>query len=175
MQLKRYTKMTIQYSRGCPFNGEFCNIITLLWHRPRVKTARQIIHELEKLYLLDWHGSVFFVDDNLIENNKHLKGELLPASIKWRKAKVGLKFSTEVSTNLADDEELMTLMYKAGFNTVFIGIETSDEGNLIEDIKRIQRHGMHVQGGLITGLDSNTPAISNARLISYKQAALSQR
>ncbi len=172
VNFKRYASMAIQYSRGCPFDCEFCNITALLGHRPRVKTAEQIIRELDGLYRLGWHGAVFFVDDNLIGNKKHLKSELLPALIDWRKGKLGLGFSTEVSINLADDEELMKLMSTAGFDTVFVGVETPDEESLIEcnkkqnrhrdlieDIKRIQRSGMQVQGGFIVGFDSDTPSI----------------
>lgn len=170
--LKRYATMAIQYSRGCPFDCEFCNITSLLGHEPRVKTAGQIIRELDGLYRLGWRGTIFFVDDNLIGNKKHLKQDLLPALIEWRKDKVGLTFNTEVSINLADDDELMELMYEAGFDTVFIGVETPDEESLaecnkkqnrhrdlVEDIKRIQRRGMQVQGGFIVGFDSDTPSI----------------
>jgi radical SAM superfamily enzyme YgiQ (UPF0313 family) len=112
------------------------------------------------------------VDDNLIGNKKHLKKELLPALIEWRKDKIGLRFSTEASINLADDAELMELMVEAGFDTVFIGVETPDEDSLTEcnkkqnqrrdligDIKRIQRSGIQVQGGFILGFDSDTPSI----------------
>lgn len=172
VNFKRYATMAIQYSRGCPFDCDFCNITALLGHRPRVKSAGQIIRELDGLYRLGWRGSVFFVDDNLIGNKKHLKNELLPALIEWRKGKFGLSFSTEVSINLADDDELMRLMPGAGFDTVFIGVETPDEDSLAEcnkkqnrhrdligDIKRIQRNGMQVQGGFIIGFDSDTPSI----------------
>lgn len=172
VNFKRYATMSIQYSRGCPFDCEFCNITSLLGHKPRVKTAEQIVHELDSLYKLGWRGNVFFVDDNLIGNKKHLKSELLPAVIEWRKGKYGLGYSTEVSINLADDEELMSLMAQAGFDTVFIGVETPDEDglnecnkkqnrnrDLISDIKRIQRSGMQVQGGFIIGFDSDTPLI----------------
>ncbi|MEW6402347.1 MAG: B12-binding domain-containing radical SAM protein [Chloroflexota bacterium] len=170
--LKRYATMAIQFSRGCPYNCDFCNVTVLFGHRPRVKTAAQIIHELDGLYRSGWRNSVFFVDDNLIGNKKILKESLLPALIEWRKDKVGMTFHTEVSINLADDEELMQLMVKAGFNMVFIGIETPSEESLaecgkkhnrnrdlIEDIKRIQRSGMQVQGGFIVGFDSDTPSI----------------
>jgi radical SAM superfamily enzyme YgiQ (UPF0313 family) len=172
VDFKRYATMAIQYSRGCPFDCEFCNITALLGHRPRVKRAEQIINELEGLYRLGWRGNIFFVDDNLIGNKKHLKTELLPALIEWRKDKMGLSCSTEVSINLADDDELMKLMYEAGFDTVFIGVETPDEDSLTEcnktqnrhrdlltDIKRIQHHGLQVQGGFILGFDSDTPSI----------------
>ena len=172
VNFKRYATMALQYSRGCPFDCDFCNITSLLGHVPRVKTAAQIIHELDAVYRLGWRGNVFFVDDNLIGNKKHLKSELLPALIEWRKGKLGLNFSTEVSINLADDDELMKLMSAAGFDTVFIGVETPDEESLIEcnkkqnrhrdlieDIKRIQRSGIQVQGGFIIGFDSDTPSI----------------
>ena len=170
--LKHYATMAIQYSRGCPFDCEFCNITSLLGHRPRVKTAEQIIRELDGLYRLGWRGIVFFVDDNLIGNKKHLKESLLPALIEWRKDKVGFVFNTEASINVADDQELLDLMAEAGFDTVFIGVETPDNDSLaecnkkqnqrrdlVEDIKRIQRSGLQVQGGCIIGFDSDTPSI----------------
>jgi len=170
--LKRYATMAIQYSRGCPFDCEFCNITTLLGHRPRVKTAEQIIRELDGLYHLGWRGVVFFVDDNLIGNKRHLKENLLPALIEWRKDKKGFVFTTEVSINLADDQELLDLMVGAGFDTVFIGVETPDNDSLaecnkkqnqrrdlVEDVKHIQRSGLQVQGGFIIGFDSDTPSI----------------
>jgi len=172
LNLKHYATMAIQYSRGCPFDCEFCNITALLGHRPRVKTAEQIIRELDGLHRLGWRGSVFFVDDNLIGNKKHLKQELLPALIEWRRGKASTSFSTEVSVNLADDDELMRLMVEAGFDTVFIGVETPNDDSLTEcnkkqnrhrdllgDIKHIQRHGIQVQGGFIIGFDSDTLSI----------------
>jgi radical SAM superfamily enzyme YgiQ (UPF0313 family) len=170
--LKRYGTMSIQFSRGCPYNCEFCNVTSLFGHRPRTKTARQIVTELDGLYDLGWRGNVFFVDDNLIGNKTCLKAELLPALIEWRKNKRGVLFSTEVSINLADDEQLMHMMVRAGFGTVFVGIETPDEDslaecskkqntnrNLVEDVKRMQRAGFQVHGGFIVGFDNDTPAI----------------
>jgi radical SAM superfamily enzyme YgiQ (UPF0313 family) len=170
--MKRYASMNIQFSRGCPYDCEFCNVTALFGHRPRTKTAAQVIAELDGLYALGWRGSVFFVDDNFIGNKKRLKREVLPALIEWRKGKVGLPFNTEVSINLADDQELMDMMVEAGFNTVFVGIETPDEDSLaecnkfqnrgrdlVESVKRIHRAGMQVQGGFIVGFDSDTPSI----------------
>ncbi len=170
--LKRYATMAIQFSRGCPYNCDFCNVTVLLGHRPRLKTAEQIVTELDRLYQLGWRESVFFVDDNLIGNKRILKESLLPALIEWRKGKTGMTFHTEASINLADDERLMSMMAEAGFNMVFIGIETPSEESLaecgkkhnrnrdlIEDVKRIQRHGLQVQGGFIIGFDSDTPSI----------------
>jgi radical SAM superfamily enzyme YgiQ (UPF0313 family) len=172
MDLKRYATMAVQFSRGCPYNCDFCNVTVLLGHKPRLKSADQIVRELDALYQHGWRDSVFFVDDNLIGNKRVLKESLLPALIRWRKGKTGMTFHTEASINLADDERLMSLMSEAGFNMVFIGIETPSEEslaecgkqhnknrNLIEDVKRIQRHGMQVQGGFIIGFDSDTPSI----------------
>ena len=172
INLKRYATMSIQFSRGCPFNCDFCNITALLGHRPRTKTAAQIIAELDGLYALGWRKTVFFVDDNFIGNKRQIKTEILPALIEWRKGKVGMSFDTEVSINLADDEELMALMAQAGFTNVFVGIETPNEDSLaecnkkqnthrdlIESVRRIQRAGLQVEGGFIVGFDSDTPSI----------------
>jgi radical SAM superfamily enzyme YgiQ (UPF0313 family) len=147
-------------------------VTTKFGHRPRTKTAAQIIAELEYLYRVGWHGQVFFVDDNLIGNKRALKTELLPALIEWQKQRRGIPLYTEASINLADDEELMRLMAEAGFDMVFIGIETPDDAGLAEcnkrqnrgrdlvaDVKRIQRAGLQVQGGFIVGFDSDTPTI----------------
>lgn len=170
--LKQYDTVSIQFSRGCPFNCDFCNVTTLLGHRPRVKTASQIIAELDSLYALGWRKGVFFVDDNFIGNKKQIKSEVLPALIEWRKGKTGMPFSTEASINLADDAELLGLMTQAGFETVFVGIETPNEESLIECsktqnkgrdlvecVKRLQRAGLQVQGGFIVGFDNDSPAI----------------
>jgi len=171
-KLKKYATMAIQFSRGCPFNCDFCNITTLFGHKPRVKTSAQIIAELDTFYQMGWRGNVFFVDDNLIGNKKSLKESLLPAIIAWRQGKTGMPFNTEVSINLADDEELMRLMFEAGFDTVFIGVETPNEDSLaecgkshnlkrdlVENVKRIQRSGLQVQGGFIIGFDHDTEGI----------------
>ena len=181
VQHDRYASMAVQYSRGCPFNCEFCNITALFGHRPRVKSAGQIIAELEDLYRLGWRGRVFFVDDNLIGNKRQLKEELLPALIRWRKNRTGMPFNTEVSINLADDEELMRLMVEAGFDQVFIGIETPEEDSLAEcskkqnrnrdliaDVKKIQRAGLEVQGGFILGFDNDT-ASTFGRMVDFIQ------
>jgi radical SAM superfamily enzyme YgiQ (UPF0313 family) len=170
--LRRYAMVNIQFSRGCPFNCDFCNVTALLGHRPRTKRVAQIIAELDRVYQLGWRGGILFVDDNLIGNKRLLKTELLPALIDWRKDKRGITFQTEASINMADDEELLQLMATAGFTVVFIGIETPDESSLAEcskkqnlkrdlvaDVKRIQRAGMQVQAGFIVGFDSDTPSI----------------
>ncbi len=181
VRFRDYASMSVQFSRGCPFNCEFCNVTSLFGHRPRTKRASQMIAELESLYRLGWRGGVFFVDDNLIGNKVHLKTELLPALMEWRKDKKGFFFSTEVSINLADDQSLMQSMVQAGFDTVFIGIETPNEEslaecskkqnmnrNLVQDIKRIQRAGLQVQGGFILGFDNDSP-LTFRRLIDFIQ------
>ncbi len=179
--LRRYASMSVQFSRGCPFDCEFCNITAMFGHRPRTKTTAQVIAELDGLHQAGWRGAVFFVDDNFIGNKRALKEELLPALIQWQKGGHGTPFFTEASINLADDEELMRLMVEAGFDQVFVGIETPEEAGLAEcnkrqnqkrdlvaDVKRIQRAGLEVQGGFIVGFDSDTPTIF-ARQIEFIQ------
>ena len=170
---KNYASMSIQYSRGCPYNCEFCDIIILNGHRPRTKSGKQILEELETIYGLGWRGGVFFVDDNFIGNKKTLKKELLPFLIQWmEEKKYPFYFFTETSINLSDDEDLIKLMVKAGFRRVFIGIETPNEESLTEcnkylnknrdllaSVKKIQNLGLEVQGGFIVGFDSDTPTI----------------
>ena len=183
--LKQYASISIQFSRGCPFDCDFCNITALLGRRPRTKTAAQIIAELDHIYALGWRGSVFFVDDNFIGNKRQLKDEVLPALIAWRQGKSGLRFSTELSINLADDEELMTMMVDAGFTSVFVGIETPDDDSLaecskfqnrgrdlVESVRRMQRAGMQVQGGFIVGFDSDTPSIFQRQIEFIQQSGI---
>lgn len=183
--LEQYASMPVQFSRGCPFDCDFCNVTTLLGHRPRVKTSAQILAELDGLYALGWRGPVFFVDDNFIGNKRYLKEELLPALIEWRADKQGLAFGTEASINLADDARLLDLMARAGFRAVFVGIETPDEEglaacnkqqnlrrDLLEDVRRIQRAGMQVQGGFIVGFDSDTPSIFQRQVAFIQQSGI---
>jgi radical SAM superfamily enzyme YgiQ (UPF0313 family) len=181
LELDQYVTMSVQYSRGCPFDCDFCNVTALLGRVPRNKNAAQVIAELDSLYLLGWRGGIFFVDDNLIGNKRRLKTELLPALVNWRKDKKGVPFGTEASINLADDEELLAMMVEAGFDTVFIGIETPNEASLaecgkgqnihrdlIQDVKRIQRYGIQVQAGFIVGFDNDDPDIFS-RLVEFIQ------
>jgi len=170
---RKYAAMNIQYSRGCPFDCEFCDITALFGRKPRTKSAEQIVAELESLYARGWSGGIFFVDDNFIGDKKKLKNDLLPAIIGWMK-KRGRPFSfiTEASIDLADDARLMELMVEAGFEEVFIGIESPNDECLLESgkvqnrnrdllacVRRIQKSGLQVQAGFIVGFDSDPPAI----------------
>lgn len=182
VDLRKYATLNIQYSRGCPYNCEFCNITTLFGHTPRTKSAAQILRELDAIYEMGWKGGVFFVDDNFIGNRKKLKEDILPALIVWmKKKKYPFSFLTEVSINLSDDEELMRLMVKAGFNSIFVGIETVCEEslaecnkfqninrNLVECVRKMQHAGLQVQGGFIVGFDSDNPTIFK-RMIEFIQ------
>lgn len=173
IKMNRYSSMCLQYSRGCPYNCEFCEISSLFGHRVRTKTKDQVIMELENLYRAGWRGNLFFVDDNFIGNKKKLKAEVLPALNEWATTrKHPFKFGTEASINLSDDHQLMQSMVSAGFNSVFVGIETPNEESLAEcnklqnknrdlvaSIKKIQQSGMEVTGGFIVGFDNDPPSI----------------
>ncbi len=176
LRLKDYGSMSIQYSRGCPYDCEFCDIGALNGRVPRAKTSEQIIQELQSLYDVGWwkfRKAVFFVDDNFIGKKTLLKKEVLPSMIEWQRTHdYPFTFYTEVSIDLSDDDELMRLMSEAGFNRVFVGIETPDpeslkeankfqniKHNLKESIEKLQSFGFDVQGGFIVGFDSDRPTI----------------
>lgn len=173
VNMKKYSSASIQYSRGCPFHCEFCDITLLYGGKQRAKDKNQIIAELENLYLRGWREGIFFVDDNFIGNKEKLKKEILPAIVRWmEKKKYPFSFLTQASINLSDDEKLMRLMVRAGFDTVFIGIESPNEESLTECakfqnknrdliacVKKIQKFGLQVQGGFIVGFDSDTVSI----------------
>lgn len=173
LKMKRYASLNIQYSRGCPFSCDFCDIPLLCGNRPRIKDKDQVIAELDALYEFGWRGTVFFVDDNFIGNKYHLKKDVLPTVADWmERRKYPFTFLTQSSINLADDDELMRKMAEAGFDTVFVGIETPDHMGLAECgkqqnknrdlvacVKKIQQFGLQVQGGFIVGFDSDTITI----------------
>lgn len=182
IDVKKYASMNIQYSRGCPFDCEFCDITQLYGRRPRTKSAAQVVAEMQGLYETGWRDGVFFVDDNFIGNKKRTVEEILPAITAWMDAHGRpFKFITETSINLADDEELMDAMVRAGFHQVFIGIETPDENSLAECNKsqnknrdllacvhKIQSFGLEVQGGFIVGFDSDKHSIFE-RMVGFIQ------
>lgn len=182
ININKYASIGIQYSRGCPFNCEFCNITSLFGRIPRTKNKEQVIAELEAIYKQGWRAGVFFVDDNFIGNKRKLKQEILPAIIEWMEyRRYPFFLSTEASVDLSDDEELMRMMTKAGFDTIFVGIETPHEESLTECnkfhnrnrdlvacVRKLHSFGLQVQGGFILGFDSD-PAHIFERLIGFIQ------
>jgi radical SAM superfamily enzyme YgiQ (UPF0313 family) len=181
IKMRRYSTMAVQYSRGCPFNCEFCDIIEIYGRRPRTKAVSQVLAELDQLRAAGWREAVFIVDDNFIGNKIRAK-ELCVALAAWRgQYKISFDFNTEASLNLADDPELMQLMKDAGFVSVFLGIETPDESGLIasnklqntrrsllESVATIQSYGMQVMGGFILGFDTDGDDIFD-RMVEFIQ------
>lgn len=173
LDMDSYVSMSVQYSRGCPFACEFCDIWKIYGNRPRVKSKEDMLAEVDKLYGLGWRGPVFFVDDNFIGNKRSIKHEVLPALYEWQKSHGFVyRFFTEASINIAEDEELLTIMRDVGFNEVFLGIETPSleslqsankkhnlKSDMGEAIRKIQEFGMAVMAGFIVGFDNETDDI----------------
>lgn len=169
VKLRNYVTMAAQFSRGCPYDCEFCDIIVMNGRVPRTKTPEQFIAELECLRQRGWKDMLFVVDDNFIGNRARTK-TLLHAMIEWRRrTRAAMGFLTEASVNLADDAELLALMYEAGFRKVFVGIETPSVASLDEcrklqnrgrdlvaAVQTLQKAGLEVMGGFIVGFDSDT-------------------
>jgi radical SAM superfamily enzyme YgiQ (UPF0313 family) len=182
--LKRYSAMSVQYSRGCPFSCEFCDIIEIYGRVPRTKSNQQMLREFDALLDLGWRGTVFIVDDNFIGNKKNVR-QLLPEVARWQKEH-GYPFSfiTESSLNLADDEALLANMREAGFRRVFIGIETPVEeslqeaqksqnrGDLLSSVKKIQSYGMEVMAGFIVGFDNDPIDIFERQIDFIRKSAI---
>jgi len=182
----KYNTMNLQLTRGCPFNCEFCDITALFGHKVRMKSTEQILNELDAIYDIGWRKNVFFVDDNFIGNVKILKNDLLPAIIEWMENKnYPFSFSTEASINMSDDDELLGLMTKAGFSTVFIGIETTEMASLVEcgkvqntnrdlmqSVHKIQEYGLEVNGGFILGFDNDTPSVFQKQIEFIKESGI---
>ncbi len=172
IDMKLYASMSVQYSRGCPYDCEFCDVVNRNGRRHRVKSNDQMIREFEILYEMGWRGSLFIVDDNFIGNRSKVK-RLLKELKAWQEAKdFPFVLYTEASVNLAQDGELMRLMTAAGFDSVFLGLETPEEESLaecgkhqnrsrdlVEAVKTIQRNGMEVMGSFIIGFDNDPPTI----------------
>ena len=181
IDMKSYAMMSVQFSRGCPFECEFCDIIKLYGRVPRTKSPQQVVEELDSLYRLGWRGPVFLVDDNFIGNKRNAM-KLLPEIAEWQRTR-GHPFTllTEASANLARMDKLMNAMVEAGFDTVFVGIETPnpkallktkkpqntskhEENYIFNAVRKIQRAGMQVQGGFILGLDGDDEGVFDAQI-----------
>lgn len=187
LSVKDYAFMNIQVTRGCPFACNFCEITSLLGHAVRMKSTSQIIQELDVLYhTIKWRGPVSVVDDNFIGNKSEIKNNLLPAMKRWMQLhKFPFSFNIESSINLADDEELMSMLVDAGFSSTFIGIETPEEKSLhycnkvqnknrdlLESVRRIQKAGIQVSGGFIVGFDSDTPTVFQRQIDFIQQSGI---
>lgn len=185
LELSQYASMSVQYSRGCPFSCEFCDVIELYGRAPRVKSAGQVLAELEALYTLGWRGSVFVVDDNFVGNRRAVR-HLLPGVEAWQEEH-GRPFDlyTEASLDLAGDDGLVRAMVAAGFSAVFVGIETpsrealaaaNKRQNLRVDVPsavdRLMRAGLEVMGGFIVGFDSDDREIFAAQRELIRSSAI---
>ena len=184
VNFKRYSCMSVQYSRGCPFSCEFCDIIEIYGRVPRTKSNQQMLAEFEDLKRFGWRGPLFIVDDNFIGNKKNVR-LLMPDLIEWQK-KNGYPFSllTEASVNLADDDDLLNAMKEAGFRRVFLGIETPVEeslkeaqkpqnrGNLLNAVRKIQSRGMEVMAGFIVGFDNDPEDIFERQIDFIRESAI---
>ncbi|MGA3309240.1 MAG: radical SAM protein [Xanthobacteraceae bacterium] len=180
-----YLQIGVQFSRGCPFTCEFCDIIELYGRMPRAKSSAQMLAELDELYRLGYRGHVDFVDDNLIGNKKAVKA-FLPELAKWLEARdYPFEFTTEASINLADDHELLMLMNQANFVGVFVGIESPDTATLIamrkkqntrrniaQSIHKLYAAGLFVIAGFIVGFDSETQSVADAMVDLIEEAAI---
>ncbi len=178
VDVKAYQSLSLQLSRGCPFDCEFCDIVVLNGHKPRTKSVASVLAELDAIYATGFRGSVLFVDDNFIGNIRILKAEILPAILVWQSQhRNPFTFHTEASMNLVNDIELIDLMVKAGFRMVFVGIETPSEASLKEcgkvqnihldllaGVKLMQEHGLTVNGGFIVGFDSDDETIFDRQI-----------
>lgn len=184
VDFKSYSAMSVQYSRGCPFSCEFCDIIEIYGRVPRTKSNQQILAEFDALFALGWRGTLFIVDDNFIGNKKNVR-QLMPDLARWQKAhNYPFSLLTEASVNLADDEELLAHMREAGFRRVFLGIETPVEeslkeaqksqnrGNLLESVSRIQSYGMEVMAGFIVGFDNDPDDIFERQINFIRESAI---
>jgi radical SAM superfamily enzyme YgiQ (UPF0313 family) len=185
LNFKHYLYVGVQYSRGCPFNCEFCDIIELFGRVPRAKTTPQMLGELDRLYALGYRGQVDFVDDNMIGNKKALK-LFLPHLIEWQRAHgFPFEFSTEASVNLADDDALLAMLRDAGFYLVFVGIESPDTDTLVamqkkqntrrsltDSIDKIYAAGISVTAGFILGFDTERRNVADGMVACIEEASI---
>ena len=184
-RLGRYSSMPVQYSRGCPFACEFCDVVELFGRVPRTKSTQQVLQEFERLHHLGWRGSVFLVDDNFVGNKPAIK-ELLPKISDWMGSRDNpFYLFTQASINLADDDQLLSMMRTARFSKVFIGIETPSvecnraagkmqnvNSDLLASVRHIQECGMEVMGGFIVGFDQDPPEVFERQINFIREAAI---
>ncbi|MFH0765027.1 MAG: B12-binding domain-containing radical SAM protein [Calditrichota bacterium] len=184
VDFKHYPYGIVQYSRGCPFLCEFCDVTALFGRKPRLKKAGRIIEELDRIIRCGTPDMILFADDNLIGNKRELKTELLPLLVEWRRRnKYAPGFATQATINLADDEELMQLMLEAGFRHIFIGIETPEaetlaqtgkkqnlNRNMLENVKLLHSKGFIITGGFIIGFDSDSSRIYQRQIDFINQS-----
>jgi len=182
---KKYSSMALQFSRGCPHSCEFCDIVELFGHRPRTKTPAQLLAEMTILHDEGWRGSLFVVDDNFIGNRREVRA-LLPQIAAWQRARdYPFTLFTEATIDLAEDERLMDGMVDAGFNMVFLGIETPDRctlqsvgktqnarADMVAAVRAIQSRGMEVSGGFVLGFDSDPEDIFDRQIGFIQEAAI---
>lgn len=186
LEMDAYDNMSVQFSRGCPFQCEFCDIIVLYGRKPRTKTPAQLIAELERLYELGWRRSIFLVDDNFIGNKRNVKLLLRELKIWMEEHNYPFFLNTEASVDLAQDEELMEMMAECNFNAVFLGIETPDTDSLavtkkfqntrdplVESVQNIMRHGLRVTAGFIIGFDGEKPGAGERVVQFVEETAIS--
>lgn len=186
VDMSQYLYAIVQYSRGCPYMCDFCDVTALFGRRPRTKTSQQIIAELEEISKTDAVQLILFADDNLIGNKRILKSDLLPALIEWRrKNNPQFFFATQLTVNLADDEELMQLMIDAGFRHIFIGIETPSEEslkgshknqnlkrNMMDNINLLHQRGFIISAGFIVGFDTDDAGIFRRQVEFIQQSGI---
>jgi radical SAM superfamily enzyme YgiQ (UPF0313 family) len=184
-EMRQYSDMSVQYSRGCPFNCEFCDIIEIYGRVPRTKSNAQLLAELDELRRAGWRGNVFIVDDNFIGNKKNVR-QLMPELADWSaRNKYPFSFITEASVNLADDDELLKQMRRANFRQVFIGIETpvseslkeaqkgqNTRRNLLDAVRKVQSYGIEVMAGFIVGFDNDPEDVFERQIAFIRESAI---
>jgi radical SAM superfamily enzyme YgiQ (UPF0313 family) len=185
IDMRNYSAMNVQYSRGCPFQCEFCDIIEIYGRIPRTKSNEQMLAELDALEAAGWRGLVFIVDDNFIGNKKNVR-QFMPDLVAWSQDNsFPFSFITEASVNLAEDDSLLQMMEDAGFRRVFLGIETPVEESLkeaqkgqntrrdlLDSVKKIQSYGMEIMAGFIVGFDSDPDDIFELQMKFIRESGI---
>lgn len=186
VNMEYYSLVAVQFARGCPYDCEFCNVVTLDGHRPRIKDKAQVLAELDALYQYGWRGHIFVCDDNFLGNQHEIRSQFLPAIAEWMQAnEYPFVLTAAVSIDLADHEEVMRAMVRAGFDRVTVGVESPDQESLAEctkyqnrgrdmvaSVKKIQNYGLEVQGGFIVGFDSDPTSIFQKQIDFIQESGI---